>query len=90
MVQTRRKLLVPAFGADKPYNISGPSQPATPQTTPDKPGQAGPDKPAQTTPDKPAQGQQPAAAGAAKPATPGSQAEALAARIKDEKDLAAY
>ena len=34
-------------------------------------------------------GQPPAAAGAAKPA-PGSQAEALAARIKDEKDLAAY
>jgi hypothetical protein len=74
-------------------------------TTPDKPTQDKPadkpadkptqDKPAQDKPTQPAtqggqggqNGQQPAAA---KPATPGSQAEALAARIKDEKDLAAY
>jgi hypothetical protein len=62
------------------------AQPTTPQAqpTPDKPAQ---DKPAQG---QPAQGQP--AQGQAKPATPGAgpQAEALAARIKDEKDLAAY
>jgi hypothetical protein len=64
-----------------------PAQPTAGQPTAEKPTA---DKPAQDKPAQPAgQGQQPAA-GAAKPATPGSQAEALAARIKDEKDLAAY
>jgi hypothetical protein len=78
----------PPQGQVQPTGQAG--QPDKPQTT-DKP--QGADKP--QTGDKPQGAQpdkagQPAGAGAAKPGTPGSQAEALAARIKDEKDLAAY
>jgi hypothetical protein len=68
-----------------------PAQPPS-ESAPDKPSQAGQEKPADKPAEKPAQGQQPGTA--AKPATPnagaGSQAEVLAPRIKDEKDLAAY
>jgi hypothetical protein len=64
-------------------------QPATPQ----QPAAQDPAKPqdpnAKPQTDKPQQPAGQPATGAAKPA-PGSQAEALAARIKDEKDLAAY
>jgi hypothetical protein len=81
-------------GASSPQEKAAEGQSTQDPAKPQQPAAQDPAKPQDpaSKPQDPAakpQGQTPAA-GAAKPATPGSQAESLAARIKDEKDLAAY